>query len=475
MDMFCNGQWKNSSETLNVNNPFDNSLVDTVPSATTDDVNEAIVCLQDGAKTMRRLAAHERAQILSRTAALVRERQAEFADIISREEGKILAESTIEVQRGAEILETSAHEAQRMTGEMIPLEGTAAGENKIGFTLRVPCGVVAAITPFNFPLHLVAHKLGPAIAAGNAVLLKPATDTPLSALMLIECLLQAGMPQDAIACLTGPGRSLGVAICNHPAIRKISFTGSYEVGDAICRAAGMKRVTMELGSNSPVIVMDDADLEKAAKVVTMNGFSNAGQVCISAQRILVSSACRADFMDLLKPSVEALATGNQLDQGTQVGPLVRERDAIRVEECIRQATETGAKLLVGGGRSGAMIQPAILDDVSPEARISKEELFGPAIAVTYFDDIHAAVDLANDSPFGLSAGIFTQDIDRAMFFARNVDSGNLHINWGSQWRADTMPYGGLKHSGTGKEGPQYAIREMSEEKMVVMHLATPKK
>jgi glyceraldehyde-3-phosphate dehydrogenase (NADP+) len=263
---------------------------------------------------------------------------------------------------------------------------------------------------------------------------------------------------------------LGDAICRNPEIRKISFTGSYEVGDAICRSAGMKRVTMELGSNSPVIVMDDADITKAAQVVTMNGFSNAGQVCISAQRILVSSDRRSDFLDLLRPNVEALQVGDQLDGKTKVGPLVRQQDAERVEQWIQEAAAGGATLVTGGSRNGAMIQPAILDNVDPAAKISCQELFGPAVAITYFDDIRTAIELANQTPFGLSAGIFTQDIDRAMHFARHVQSGNLHINWGSQWRNDAMPYGGLKHSGMGKEGPKYAIQEMTEEKMVVMHL-----
>lgn len=468
--MYSAGRWTSASEQLQVLNPFDNSVVDSVPSATADDVEQSIASLKRGAEIMRTMPAHQRATILQAAAQLVRERVSDFADTISREEGKILAEATMEAQRGAEILAVSAEEAKRLTGEMVPLDGVAGGENKIGFTLRVPCGIVAAITPFNFPLHLVCHKVGPAIAAGNAVIIKPATDTPLSALKLVECLLDAGFPAEAIACLTGPGRTLGDAICRNPEIRKISFTGSYEVGDAICRSAGMKRVTMELGSNSPVIVMDDADITKAAQVVTMNGFSNAGQVCISAQRILVSSDRRSDFLDLLRPNVEALQVGDQLDGKTKVGPLVRQQDAERVEQWIQEAAAGGATLVTGGSRNGAMIQPAILDNVDPAAKISCQELFGPAVAITYFDDIRTAIELANQTPFGLSAGIFTQDIDRAMHFARHVQSGNLHINWGSQWRNDAMPYGGLKHSGMGKEGPKYAIQEMTEEKMVVMHL-----
>ncbi|MGH7199966.1 MAG: aldehyde dehydrogenase family protein, partial [Planctomycetaceae bacterium] len=341
---------------------------------------------------------------------------------------------------------------------------------KFGFTVRVPCGIVASITPFNFPLNLICHKLGPAIAGGNAVLLKPASDTPLSALKLVEIFLEAGLPEEAIACVTGGGGELGEAICKDDRVRKISFTGSYEVGNKICQMAGMKKVTMELGSNSPVIVMDDADLDKAAEAIQASGYANAGQTCISAQRILTSRKIRGDFLDALKPRVAAMKTGDQLKQGTDVGPMIREKDAERVAAWIEEAVSGGAKVIVGGERQGQIYAPTILDDVKPEMRVSCDELFGPAVGITSFDDIDEAIALANRTEYGLSAGIFTQDIDRAMRFALEVECGNLHINHGSQWRADLMPYGGLKHSGMGKEGPKYAIREMTEEKMVVVHL-----
>jgi glyceraldehyde-3-phosphate dehydrogenase (NADP+) len=336
--------------------------------------------------------------------------------------------------------------------------------------LRVPCGIVAAITPFNFPLNLVAHKVGPAIAGGNAVIIKPASDTPLSALKLVEILLEAGLPPEAIACIPGGGSEIGKAIATDKRVRKISFTGSYDVGDAICRMAGVKKVTMELGSNSPVIVMDDANLDKAAAMVTASGFANAGQVCISAQRIITSGKVYGHFLDALKPRVEALVTGDQLDEKTKMGPMIREKDAERVEAWVKEAVGSGAKLVTGGTRTGTLHAPTIVADVSPKMKISCEELFGPAVAVTRCTSIEEAIALANDSTYGLSASIFTQDIDRAMRFAKEVDSGNLHINWGTQWRADLMPYGGLKDSGLGKEGPRYAIREMTEEKMVVLHL-----
>lgn len=471
MQMHLAAAWQDRDQRIDVTNPFDNSVVDTVPKATPADVDKALATLVAGAATMRKMSAYERSQILRRAAAIMAERVEDLARTISSEEGKIIAEGRVEATRARDIIELSADEARRLEGEVVPLDAAPGAGNRLGFTLRVPCGIVVAISPFNFPLHLVCHKVGPAIAAGNAVLVKPATDTPLSALKFTEILLEAGLPAEAIACLTGPGGELGRAICADDRVRKITFTGSYEVGNEICKTAGMKKVTMELGSNSPVIVMDDADLEKAAAAVASAGFANAGQVCISAQRILTSQRIRGDFLDALKPRVAALEPGNQLQDATKLGPLVRQRDAERVEGWIREAVAQGATLVIGGEREGAMLRPAILDNVKPTMRISREELFGPAVALTPFNDVDEAIRLANDTEFGLSAGIFTQDIDRALRFAKEVDSGNLHINWSSQWRADLMPYGGLKHSGMGKEGPKYAVREMTEEKMVVVHLA----
>lgn len=471
MKMFCAGQWQDTKQSINVTNSFDQSVIDTIPRGSSEDVTNAVTVLEQGARIMKAMTPYDRSLILQKTSELMLERQEDLARTISLEEGKVLAESQVETVRSAEVIRLSGEEARRMAGEMIPLEGNAGGKNKLGFTLRVPCGIVAAITPFNFPLNLVCHKVGPAIAAGNAILLKPASDTPLSALKLTEILLEAGLPAEAIACITGPGGEIGQAICKEPRIRKISFTGSYEVGTKICEMAGMKKVTMELGSNSPVVIMDDADLEKAATAITMAGFANAGQVCISAQRILTASAVKTDFVDLLKSKVESLTTGNQLEASTKVGPMVRETDAARVEEWVNEAISQGARLVSGGERQGAIYAPTILDETRPEMLVVKDEIFGPAVALSYFDDVDDAIALANDTTYGLSAGIFTQDIDRAMKFARQVDSGNIHINWSSQWRADAMPYGGLKHSGTGKEGPKYAIHEMSEEKMIVMHLA----
>ncbi|MFM9965519.1 MAG: aldehyde dehydrogenase family protein [Planctomycetaceae bacterium] len=469
MRMFLAAEWQNRASVTNVTNPFNGEVIDTVPRGTAADVDAALTTLVEGAKLMRQMPSAERCRILRSAVERIRQRAEEFARTITLEEGKILAESRLEVSRGCETLEVSAEEAKRITGEVLPLDAAPGGAGKFGFTLRVPCGIVAAITPFNYPLNLVVHKVGPALAAGNAVLIKPAGDTPLTALKLVEVLLEAGLPPQAIACITGPGAELGRAICTDRRVRKISFTGSYEVGTAICGMAGVKRVTMELGSNSPVIVMDDADFDRAAQLVAASGFANAGQVCISAQRILIPRTRTGDFLDALKPRVESLTTGDPLDEVTKMGPMIREADAIRVESWVREATASGATLVTGGTRRGTLHAPTILANVSPNQRVSCDELFGPAVAVTPFTDFDEALALANGTNYGLSASIFTRDLDRALRFAREVDAGNLHINWGTQWRADFMPYGGLKDSGTGKEGPRYAIREMTEEKMVVIH------
>jgi len=470
MQMLIAGKWVDGNGTIPVTNPFDNSEIDTVPRGTPDDVDRAMAFALEGAKKMRRISGYDRYRLLTRAAALMEEQLEDLAETITREEGKIIAESRLEVARAAETMVGAAEEAKRLGSEVVPLDGASGGGNRFGFTLRVPCGVVLAITPFNFPLNLVVHKVGPALAAGNSVVIKPATDTPLSALKLARILLKAGVPEEGIQCLTGTGGDIGDVLASDPRVRKISFTGSRDVGERICRTAGLKKVTMELGSNAPLIILPDADLDKATQAVAVTGFANAGQVCISAQRVLAHKSIYADLIDALKPKVEALATGNPLEDETKMGPMVRESDAVRVKEWVDEAEKAGARLVTGGGREGAMHAPTVLADVRPDMRVSREEVFGPAVGLASIETVEEAIGLANDTNYGLSAAIFTENIDNAMKFAREVDSGNIHINWGPQWRADLMPYGGLKDSGFGKEGPKYAVEEMTETKMVVMHL-----
>ncbi|QDT39169.1 aldehyde dehydrogenase family protein [Stratiformator vulcanicus] len=469
MKLFFAGQWRDTDATVEVTNPFDDSVIDEVPKASAADVDQALETLVNGAKAMRAMTAYRRAEILSKAADLMRQRRDEFAETISREEGKPLSEAKTEASRSIETMTLSAEEAKRITGETVPMDAASNGSGRMGFTIRVPCGVVAAITPFNFPLNLVVHKVGPALAAGNAILVKPASDTPLSALKLIEVLLEAGVPDEAMACLVGPGSELGEAICTDERVRKISFTGSDEVGAKICKMAGIKKVTMELGGNAPVIVMDDADVDAVAAAIARGGYANAGQTCISAQRIYTSRKIHGDAIDALKSQVAQLKVGDQLQPETKVGPLVRTHDAERVESWIDDAIAAGAQKILGGQRDGSIYQPTILDQVTADMRVSCDELFGPAVVTQAVDGIDEAIELATDTRYGLAAGIFTQNIAHALRFAREVDCGVLNINGTSTYRADLMPYGGLKESGLGKEGPKYTVREMTEEKMVVFH------
>ncbi|HEU0005376.1 MAG TPA: aldehyde dehydrogenase family protein, partial [Terriglobia bacterium] len=309
MKMFLAESWQDRLEKIEVLNPYDGQTVDTVPKASLGDVETALKSASEGTQPMRKLSGFDRFKILKRAAELVEKQLEDLARTITLEEGKILAEARIEVSRAAETLIVSAEEAKRVAGEMVPLDGAPGTGNRMGFTLRVPCGVVLAISPFNFPLNLVAHKVGPAIAAGNSVILKPATDTPLSALKLTAILLEAGLPPSGIQCITGSGGELGKALCSDARVRKITFTGSRDVGEQICRQAGLKKVTMELGSNAPLIVMPDADLDKVCQAVVATGYSNAGQVCISAQRVLVLKPIYAELIERLTPKVKAIRTG----------------------------------------------------------------------------------------------------------------------------------------------------------------------
>lgn len=469
MKFFLNGQWQSRSEVIEVINPYDGAVIDTVPVATSADVESALEAAVAGAAIMREVPGYERFRILRRAADLMLARSDDLARTISLEVGKTLAEARVEVERSTQTIELSGEEAKRLGGEVLPLDGAKGAAGRIGFTMRVPCGVVVAIAPFNFPLNLVCHKVGPALAGGNAVILKPASNTPLVAMKLVEILLEAGLPPLALSCLTGSGSTVGRALCADPRVRKITFTGSQKVGEEICRVAGLKRVTMELGSNCPVVALPDADLEKVAAAVAAGGFANAGQVCISAQRLIVVDTIHDALVERLRPRIEAIKAGNQLEAGVQMGPMVREAEAERVVSWIDEAVRAGARVVCGGGRQGTLVQPTLVAGASADMKICREELFGPAVALLRARDPEDAIRQANDTRFGLSAAVYTQDVDAAMRFARQVHSGNVHINGGPHWRADLMPYGGLKDSGMGKEGPKYAIAEMTELKMVVIH------
>jgi len=390
MKMHIGGQWVDKSEKIEVLNPFSGSVIDTIPRANQQDVETALKTAERGAEIMAKMTGYERYEIIHKVSEIMTERVEELAQTITLEEGKILAEATMEASRAAEIIALSAEEAKRLSGEVVPLEGGPGVKGKFGFTIRVPCGIVVGISPFNFPLHLVCHKVGPALASGNAIILKPATDTPLSALKLVEFFLEAGTPTEAIQCITGADSEIGDALCSDNRVRKITFTGSREVGEHICHTAGLKRVTMELGSNSPLIIMPDADLQKVAKAAAASGYSNAGQVCISTQRILAHQKIHGDFLDAFKEQVEGISTGNPIEASTKMGPMIREHDAVRVNQWVEEAVNEEAELITGGERNGQIHTPTLLSNVKPEMKISSDEVFGPVVGVTSVNNIDDA-------------------------------------------------------------------------------------
>ncbi|HEY7271021.1 MAG TPA: aldehyde dehydrogenase family protein, partial [Dehalococcoidia bacterium] len=409
MKMYVAGEWIGADTEIPVHDPYSGDLIDTVPSASARHVDRAVTAAVAGAAAMRQLTAHQRAEILNSAANGMERRLDELAHLLSREEGKPLVESRAEVGRCPELLRLCTFEATQIRGETLPLDAAPNGAGKLGFAIREPCGVVAAITPFNFPLLLVVHKVGPALAAGNAVILKPAGATPLVALALTELLIEAGLPELALQCITGPGAEIGPLLCADPRVRKVSFTGSAEVGEAICRVAGIKRMSLELGSNCPLIVLPDADIGHVAAATAIGGYSNAGQVCISTQRVLAHHSVYPDLLDALSDEVSSIPTGDPLKEQTRLSAMISISDADRVGTWIDEAVKGGARVVTGGEHDGAIFEPTVVADVDPEMRISRQELFGPAVGVTPVTDIEQALALANDSDYGLSAGIFTRD------------------------------------------------------------------
>ena len=453
-----------------IKSPFDGSVVGQAPVATIADVDNAITKAVSGADLWRHTPAHIRSAILLKAATLADERSEEIAQIISGENGKSLLEARGEASRSGEIIRLAAFEGSQLYGSTLPLDANkGTGLEKLGFTIRQPVGVVVAISPFNYPALLVLHKIAPALAVGNSVLLKPARSTPLTAIALAKCFSDAGLPEGVLQVITGSGAELGSALVKDPRVRKVSFTGSTSTGVQISNVAGVKKLSLELGSSCPVVVLDDADIDYATDAIALGGYINAGQVCISVQRVIVDEKIMSNFLDALKPKVEAIKVGNPKSDDTKVGTLINEAEAIRVENSIKQAVSDGAVLLTGGARDKTIIKPAIVCGVNPNSAFAQDELFGPAIAVSSANGIKEAISLANSTVYGLGAGVFTKNVDVAIQSAREIDAGIIHINWTPLWRADLMPYGGLKSSGVGKEGVRSTVTEMTEEKTIILH------
>ena len=460
----------NSGAFESIRSPFSGEIVGEVAVADLVDVDNALAAATAGFQVWRKTPAHERFAILLKAAAFADERQEQIANIISQENGKSLVEARGEASRSGEIIRLAAYEGAQLYGDTLPLDANkGTGFDKIGFTIKKPVGVVVAIAPFNYPALLVLHKLAPALAVGNAVVLKPARSTPLTALAIAQCFIDAGLPEGVLSVLTGSGALLGDALVSDKRVRKVSFTGSTATGEHIARTAGVKKLSLELGASGPVIVMGDADIEYAANSISLGGYINAGQVCISAQRVIVEESIMDEFLAALQPKVEAIKVGDPFAADTKVGALISKAEADRVAESIRTAVSDGATLITGGEQDGAVIQPAIVANVDPYSAFAQDELFGPAVAVSAARDAKHAIELANSTIYGLGAGIFTHNMNTAIQAMREIDSGVVHINWTQLWRADLMPYGGFKSSGIGKEGLRSAVEEMTEVKTVIMH------
>ena len=415
---------------------------------------------------MARLTQYERAELLERMRRLLERDAAEFSLLVCYETGKPIQEARLEVDRSQQTLIASADAARNLRGEVIPMEAAPIGKGRWAMTVREPLGVIGCITPFNVPLNLALHKVAPALAAGNAVIHKPATKTPLSAARLARTMEEAGAPKGAYNLITGSGASIGMAMAEHPGIAMLTFTGSPEVGRTIKSRAGFKKVTLELGNNSAVIIEPEADLATAVARTTQGAFSHSGQVCISVQRVFAHRAIAGEFVERLKTSAEALKIGHPYEESTDISSLIDEAEAIRIEQWIAEAVKGGAMVVTGGKRQFATVAPAVLVDVPAACHISCQEAFGPVVAVYSYQNLDEAIERANATPYGLQAGIFTNDIQRAFRAARRLEVGGVMINDIPMYRADHMPYGGVKESGTGREGPRYAIEEMTEMKLI---------
>ncbi len=470
MRMLLGDEWVEREKSIEVRDPFDDSLVDTVPRATKEDVEAALRYAERGREASHKATAYERAQILYQTAEIVRRELEEFARTIAQEGSKTIREARKEVERCVNTLIISAEEAKRTLGETIPFDTFPGGEHRRGFYYRFPVGIVLAITPFNDPLNLVAHKLGPAIAGGNAVILKPATVTPLSALKLAEALLEAGLPPLILQVLTGFGAEIGDLLVQDERVRMISFTGGVETGKRIVRMAGLKKIGMELGSNSPVIVWEDADISWAVESCVSGAFWAAGQNCIGVQRIYIHSAIYENFREDFVKRASEYRIGDKLREDTDMGPMITEGEAKRVEHWIDLAVKGGASVLTGKGRRKALLEPTVLEDVPETARIHKEEVFGPTVNLYPVSNLDEAIARANALPYGLQAAFFTQDVNLAFKAAYQLDCGGVMINESTDYRLDSMPFGGVKSSGLGREGVKFALQEMTEPKVVSFHL-----
>jgi acyl-CoA reductase-like NAD-dependent aldehyde dehydrogenase len=464
--IFLGGEWVNGAASYVLVDKYDGHDVGTVHTPDAHQLELAVVGLARG-QQQATLTAFERSTVLNRAAEIMAQRSGDFVDTIVADSGFTVVDAQREVSRAVETLHLCAEEAKRLTGHMVPIEGAPGISGRIGFTLRKPLGVVCAITPFNSPLNTVCHKIGPALGAGNAVVLKPASETPMTANLLVEVLLDAGLPPALVAVLHG-GPDVGQALLESPVPDFYAFTGSTRTGEHIARTVGLRRTQLELGSLASTIVCADADLDKAAGLCVNAAYRKAGQVCTSIQRLYVARDVVHDFTARISDLLDGRKAGDPRQPDAFVGPLISRAAADRVHSWVEAAVGAGAELARGGTQTDSVIDPAVLTGVTREMRVMKEELFGPVVVLRTFDALHEAIDEVNDTPYGLAAGIFTNDLTSALDAADKLRVGTVHINESSSSRVDLMPFGGVKASGHGLEGPRYAIREMSEERLITI-------
>lgn len=467
--MFIGGRWLPAHGDYEVLDKYSDAPVAAVAEATREDVAAAVAAAEQ-AFYSGTLTPAKRYEILLRSADLLQERREDIARTMTMETGSTIRECRVEVDRARQDFILSAEEAKRIGGEVLPIPANPGSEKRFGFAMRVPVGVVGAITPFNAPLSLSAHKVAPALACGCTVVLKPAPQAPITALNLAQAIHDAGLPAGHLNVVTGSRAEVGEWLLQDQRVRMYTFTGSAAVGERIKAQSGLRRVTLELGNNSAVIVMGDADLQRALPLFARGGFRKAGQVCVSVQRVYVHSSIYEAFLQGLGALAKGLTLGNPLDDATDVGPMIDERAAARAEEWVKEAVAGGARVIAGGRRDGRLFEPTVLADVEPQMRVVCEEIFAPVVSVAKFETREEVLELVNASRYGLQAGVFTESLESAMYFAKRLEVGGVHINDTSNFRADLMPYGGVKGSGIGREGPKYAIKEMTDIRVVTFNL-----
>ena len=469
MDMLINGRWVTTAELIPVTDPYDGSLVDTVPRGSAAHVDEAIAAAARAFTSWRFAPVHEKMRVLKAVADEVAANLEEYARLIAREGSKTIKEARKEARRCVNTLSLAAEEARRLYGQTVPFDSFPGGEHRHGYWLREPIGVIAAITPFNDPLNLVAHKLGPAIAAGNTVVCKPATVTPLSALKLAQAFQRAGLPEGVLNVVTGPGHEIGDPLVADERVRMISFTGGVEAGRHITTRAGLKKIGMELGSNSPVIVMADADFDRAVADTVSGAFWAAGQNCIGVQRVYVERPIFDRYLEAFVALAKSYRVGPKLEEDCSMGPLITEGEAKRVEAWIEEARQGGATVHCGGSRGGpigTVIPPTVLTGVEMGMQLGCNEVFGPVVSLWPIDSIEEAVEKANAVDYGLHAAIFTRSLATAHYAIKHLECGGVIVNDSTDYRLDQMPFGGIKNSGLGREGVAFALLEMTEPKVV---------